>query len=60
MGDSGSGLVPGHFRTLFGRGTLVGMSEGLLLDRGRPYSMRLLDLGTGEGRSSHPTPKRQF
>jgi len=33
MSDRGSGLVLGQFHTLFSRGTLVGISEGLLLDR---------------------------
>ena len=33
MSDRGSGLVLAPLRTLFTRGTLVGLSEGLLLDR---------------------------
>jgi hypothetical protein len=33
MSESRSGSVLGRFRSLFGRGTLVGMSEALLLER---------------------------
>ncbi len=33
MSDSRSALVLGRFRSLFGRGTLIGMSDALLLER---------------------------